>query len=140
MSKKLRRILSLALVLCCLLSCIPSAFAERTYSVNRSKSSKVSIITCGDTIFRRTTKVTIQNTSKVDSFNSGTIIVNILSHNGCSYSGYHVIKIAPGTSKTFNIYTWRGSVGDTILKIEAADCGAISCAVKVNDKSMIVRQ
>ena len=139
MSKKLRRILSLALVLCCLLSCIPSAFAEHSYSVKRAKSAKVYIITCGDKLFGRTTKVTIQNTSKRDAYNVGSIIIHISSKD-CKSIGSSIIRIAPGQTKTFNIKTSLGHAGDTVLKIESEDAGIMSCTVKVNDNSVIGRE
>lgn len=132
MKKNLLRILSLSLVVCLLIACIPSASA---INATASKSVTFDVITCGDKIFWRTTTVTIKNNgTKLDQ----TLSIKNTSIN-CTVNPKS-ITLSPGGTATFRITTPLGKAGETFINVSPLYSGTVSCSITDNDNSAIFRK
>ena len=127
MTKTCKRMVALVLVLCCLFACIPAAFAASA-STAGNKTANVYLVTSGDKVLRRTTTVTISNTSSLSP------IKITIAYTGCSVSATQM-TIYPGSTKTFKIYTYLGKVGQVTVSARSMIATSFSLSVTANDNS-----
>lgn len=119
MSKKILRFLSLALVLATLFTLAMSVGAFGP--TNRTSTSTVSVVTCGDKVFGKTSKITVKNTSSYPIYCSQPTSIS-----GCTWSrgacfGYGTrATIYPGNSATFVLTTKFGKTGVMKFNIYSA--------------------
>lgn len=128
MQRKAIRILAMLLIVAVLLS-TTAAFAA-TYT----KTTKFSLVTCGDKLLRKTT-LYIKNTSS----SAGWITATVTSRTGCGASR-SVCAIPKGCTGVINFYTGFGQVGQVEVTISQDPMSRnYSCSLWTSDGSTIVR-
>ena len=128
MSKKLMRVLSLTLVVCLLMACVPSASA---WNQSFNKKASYSVITCGDKILGKTSTVTVKNNSSDPIKLTMTQISNckVYRSTGAGFSSWSSITIYSGASASFTIKTSLGKAGEVRFSIENYFGGQVACDI-----------
>jgi len=141
MKKKVSRLLSVCLVVILLFSISLPASA---LSVNRqTRATTIGIVTCGDKIFGRWTKLTIKNTG------TSPMKVSLVKNSGCSvkrgagvgYSSWSSATVYGGNSCNIWIKTTLGNSG--VVHLRFVSCfgtgDAYSYSITNNDGSAMAR-
>lgn len=138
-TKRTSRIIAIFLVIVFSLSLAMSASA-RTVSTSSSKT-KIGIVTCGDKVLGKTSKITIKNTG------SDPIKVTFTKISGCKvyrstgagFSAWSSIVIYSGNSASINIRTSFGNSGNVQFTVENMLCGRSSYTVTGTNYQIISR-
>lgn len=109
----------------------------------QTRANNVAVVTCGDKVPFRLTKITFKNTG------DSPIKISLTSHKGCSvkrgagvgFSSWSSATVYSGNSCNIWIVTWLGNVGNVKFKVVSSfgSGEAYSYNVTSNDGSTIAR-